>query len=367
VEVDFAPGQALIWLRGEINQHSAPDLAAILEALIERERRVITMDLGSVDVLDDAGLRLITQTAGRLQVLGGLLAVRSAPSKVQHLLDVADLTESVPPGELEPAVLAQRPQPLVGPFGLPTSIEIHSPEILANRIPGLPTVDDSVDSTLRLVVTVARATLTHADGVSISLRRHGHLSTVAASNQTVLDMDSQQYTAEEGPCVDASLEGRWFHANKLSQESRWTSFVPKARALGINAILSGPLMAEDRPVGALNIYSTTEDAFTLQDQRLASVLATEASIILTDAWVLANESSHSSRYRQALRSREIIAQAQGALMERGGMTENVAYAELRSYSTRTSQPLRSRAEDIVASTQRTRPGDGEGPTGGPLG
>ena len=52
---------------------------------------------------------------------------------------------------------------------------------------------------------------------------------------------------------------------------------------GINAILSTPLVAHSQPVGALNIYSRTRGAFSLKEQELASVLATEASVILTVA------------------------------------------------------------------------------------
>lgn len=90
-----------------------------------------------------------------------------------------------------------------------------------------------------------------ADGVSVSLRRHGHLATVASSDQTILEMDADQYATGEGPCVDASVEGRWFHVESLDNETRWPAFIPRAQKLGINAILSIPLLAGDRPIGAL--------------------------------------------------------------------------------------------------------------------
>ena len=133
------------------------------------------------------------------------------------------------------------------------------------------------------MVALARATVGGADGVSVSLRRHGHLATVAASDQTISDMDASQYATGEGPCVDASVKGRWFHAESLDTETRWPAFTPRAQALGINAILSSPLLVEDRPVGALNIYSRTAMAFAPKDQELASVFAAEASLVLTSA------------------------------------------------------------------------------------
>jgi GAF domain-containing protein len=106
---------------------------------------------------------------------------------------------------------------------------------------------------------------------------------VAASDATVSAMDSDQYATGEGPCVDASVSGHWFHAESLDRERRWPAFTPKARQLGINAILSTPLLAGDQPVGALNIYSRTEGAFTTEDQELAAVFATETSAFLSGA------------------------------------------------------------------------------------
>src|ERR1700682_822893 len=101
-----------------------------------------------------------------------------------------------------------------------------------------------------------------SEGISVSLQRNEVLSTVAASDQTILEMDADQYATGEGPCVDASVEGRWFHVESLEREERWPAFAPKARQLGIRAILSSPLVVEDRPIGALNIYSRTTGAFT---------------------------------------------------------------------------------------------------------
>lgn len=74
---------------------------------------------------------------------------------------------------------------------------------------------------------------------------------MAASDQTNADMDGDQYTTGEGPCVDASEQGRWFHAKSLDTETRWPSFTPKAHGLGMHAILSSPLLVAERPVGAL--------------------------------------------------------------------------------------------------------------------
>jgi hypothetical protein len=117
--------------------------------------------------------------------------------------------------------------------------------------------DELIDGALRMAVALAGAAVGGADGVSVSLRRRGVLTTVAATDGTISSMDANQYETGEGPCVDASTEGHWFHAESLERETRWPAFTPRARALGIQAILSSPLLVEEHPVGALNIYSLT--------------------------------------------------------------------------------------------------------------
>jgi GAF domain-containing protein len=217
------------------------------------------------------------------------------------------------------------------------------------RVSAVPADDDVVDGALRLVVALARATVGGADGVSISLRRHGRLATVAASDQTILDMDADQYATGEGPCVDASVKGHWFHVESLDDEARWPAFTPRARKLGINAILSTPLLAQDQPVGALNIYSRTAAAFRAKDQELASVFAAEASTILTHAGADVSDEQLSARFQEALRTRETIALAQGVVMERDGVGRDDAYTILRRTSQLRDQKLQQRAEDVVAS------------------
>jgi GAF domain-containing protein len=186
--------------------------------------------------------------------------------------------------------------------------------------------------------------------VSVSLHRHGHLTTVAASDRTIEEMDAAQYDTGQGPCVDASLEGQRFYSEALDVEQRWPSFTPRARALGINAILSSPLLASERPVGALNIYSRSPSAFGPDDRRLASVFASEASVIVADVGTDVSEDQEELRIRAALRTRQIIAQAQGVLMERQGIAEDMAYRSLLVFSQTTGRPLRDRAIEIVTST-----------------
>jgi len=239
---------------------------------------------------------------------------------------------------------------------MPGNRDTSPPDQVLERIAAIPAGHDVVDGCLRLVVALTQASVEGADGVSVSLQRHGRLTTVAATDQTILDMDARQYATGEGPCVDASVEGHWFHAESLDHETRWPTFTPKAKRLGINAILSNPLVAENGPVGALNIYSRTAAAFSPKERALASTFASEASILLRVGGVDVSDRRLSERLGAALRNRHIIAQAEGVVMEREGISEEEAYTSLRVISQRDGRPLAERAADVVDSTRRTRSG-----------
>ena len=352
--------QVVLTVNGDIDLSSAPRLAAALDDAIGRGHRSVALDLAALDFMSIAGLRLIAGATERLAASGGELAIRTAPTHVRRMLDITGLGACVRLEDGHPS--ATRPGPeAAGPVSVLQDIDAVSPASAVSpagalrRITALPAGDDVVEGIVHLVVALARATVGGADGVSVSLRRHGSLATVAASDQTISAMDADQYATGEGPCVDASRTGGWFHTASLADELRWPAFSPLARTLGINAIFSAPLVAHDQPVGSLNIYSRATGAFAVADQELAMAFAHQASIVLTAVGVGLSDDRLSRRLAEALRTREIIAQAVGVVMERQGVGEEEAYTNLRRTSQRTSQPLRARAQEIVSSTRRPLP------------
>ena len=375
--VNFGGDQAVVGVRGEIDLLTAPVLAAVLTTVIDRGHPSVVLDLAETTFMGVAGLRIIEAATDRLEASKYGLLLRSPSAQVRRLLEITGLAETVNVDHLDDvdAVEVEKdegagdvgvrlgPEQTASVPGTPVTVEPANLASQLKHVTAIPADHDVVDGALRLVVALAQATVEGADGVSVSLHRHGRLTTVASSDQTILDMDADQYATGEGPCVAAATVGRWFHVECLDQETRWPAFTAKARQLGIGAILSTPLLAEDRPVGALNIYSHTTEAFAAKEQDLASIFATEASVILRDAGVDVSDDQLAGRLADALRTRQTIAQAQGVLMERDGISEQDAYTQLRGFSQRTSLPLGERAADIVASTQRgcqsspARPGE----------
>lgn len=338
---------AVLGVRGDVDVATASDLDAIVDAVIDRGHRFVVLDLTELDFMDAAGLRVIARAERRLQPPDAGVTVRSPSATVRRLLDLAGLSSRISLEERAADSERLGPEQPAGASAVPATTPADGLARHLRSAMTSPADDDVVDGALRLVVALARATVGGADGVSVSLRRRGQLATVAASDQTISDMDTDQYATGEGPCVDASIEGRWFHVESLATEIRWPAFIPKAQALGINAILSSPLQARAEPVGALNIYSRTTTAFTPTDQRLAALFASEASTLLTHAGLSAGDQHTAGRLFQALNARQAIACAQGVIMQRDDVDANEAYAVLRRQSVASGLPLRRHAELIV--------------------
>lgn len=353
VEVEFTGLSPVVAVRGEVDMLTAGELGSLLRAVVDQHHPAVVLDLSDCDFFDAAGLQVIADTAKRLAIPGGL-TIRSAPLILRRLFEITGMSVLVAledrgaPGG-QPA--ARRPAEPAAPWGPRPKRAINHLRMLTAHLAD----DDVIDAALRLVVALAQASVGGADGASVSLRRRGRLFTVAASDDTVAAMDATQYATGEGPCVQAAASGQRVHARALPDETRWPAFTPGARRLGIQAILSSPLLTEDRPMGALNIYSRTAAAFTPPAETLASVFAAQASQVLTQAWLDRTDDELTDRLNEALRTRQLIAEAQGVLMERGGLSAQTAYTALRRSATREGQTFRAQAEEVIASVRIAPP------------
>ena len=343
VQIGFDAQRAVVGVRGELDMLTAPTLGALLTGLVDQGHPDIVLDLAALSFMGAAGLNVIATTASRLRKSDGALTVRSAPTQTRRILDITGISELIQIEMPDPSAASDDTPAAAGGSG-----DLRSD--LA-RAASLPARNEIVDAALRLVVALTTATLEGADGVSVTLERNGRLTTVAASNDTILQMDGHQYDTGEGPCLAAAAEGRGFHIESLAEESRWPAFVPLAMDEGIASILSTPLIAADRPVGALNIYSNTERAFGTQQQELAAVFATQASGIVAGDGSNVTDEQMGTRIADGLGSRAVLAQAQGVLMTREGITAEVAAATLHRSARAAGTSVLEHATDVVASTR----------------
>lgn len=178
--------------------------------------------------------------------------------------------------------------------------------------------------------------------------------TTAYSDPIVVELDGLQFETDEGPCLDALSESDTFYAADLADDRRWERFGPAAIAAGIRSVLALPLSAHR--LSALNLYGRLPAAFGATDRAKGLIFATLAGIALGSAEEREDDEKRFGNLEQALRTRELIGQAQGILMERERVTADQAFEVLRRASQHMNLKLREVAQTLVETGETPRTG-----------
>ncbi len=213
-----------------------------------------------------------------------------------------------------------------------------------------------VAGTLQKIVDLADRAVDGCEAAGIMGVDGAVTSTLAASNALVVDVDQLQIDAGEGPCVDAAQQSAAIYAHDLMDDDRWPTFAPLAVSAGVRSVLAYSLSAEQP--GALNLYARLPAAFGVNDRAQGSLFAVLARIALDTAQERASGEAKAMNLAEALRTRALIGQAQGILIERERITADQAFDVLR----RASQHMNVKVREVAATLVET----GESPdTGAP--
>jgi anti-anti-sigma factor len=348
VHVAYADGDGVtVAVRGDVDLLTVPALRGVLNSSVDAGCRHLVVDLAGCRFMDASGLGVLVRVGVRLKDVEGTVALRSPRALLRRILDITHVSDFIPYEESRSANASLGPEEEVDDAladGNRRALLLSDASSTALVRSG----NAAIDTALRRVTALADATIDNADGVSVTLERHGRLMTVAASNDKVLTMDRHQYETGEGPCLAAKSEGRWHYIESLDDETRWPAFVPLALGQGIHSILSSPLMTSTRPSGALNIYSSKKQAFGIHEQQLAALFADQAAEILATASTDMTHKLSNQRFAGALTERRTIHQAQGVVMARNELTADLAIGWMIRGARAAGVTLLAFATDLVA-------------------
>lgn len=211
--------------------------------------------------------------------------------------------------------------------------------------------------TLEQIVTWAVATIDGCDAAGIFLVENEQVATAASSDPVVLELDRLQVATHQGPCLDAVSATGTVYADDLATDVRWSRFAPAAVEAGIRSTLAIRLAA--RRASALNLYARLPRAFGATDRAKGLIFATLAGIAIDAAEQRASDDERAENLLTALRTRELIGQAQGILMERERITADQAFDVLRRASQHLNIKVREVAQTLIE-TGATPPTGKEG-------
>jgi GAF domain-containing protein len=204
-----------------------------------------------------------------------------------------------------------------------------------------------LDAVLGEITRTAGRAIPAIDAASITLIRGEKAFTAAYDGQMALDADELQYERGYGPCIDAGLGGQVMMIDDLATEERWADYCRAVAGRGIGSSLSMPLPYQTVSVGALNCYSRRTRAFGEDDRALAEEVAAWIALAVGHADTDARTMDELSNLKIAMRTRAVIDQAKGILVERFKITEDMAFTVLSRASQNSNIKLSDIAEQLV--------------------
>jgi GAF domain-containing protein len=205
---------------------------------------------------------------------------------------------------------------------------------------------DLQDMLIRVATYAVRA-IPNAEGAGLTLFQEGRPDTIVASVDFVREVDAIQYGIGEGPCITAAAEKRTVRSGSLGTEATWPKFGPHVSKLGVNSVMSLPLLTADEVLGAMNVYAHPSDAFDERAVELGELFAIPAAISVHNARALEQARTLATQLKAALISRPIIDQAIGILMSRTGCASDEAFDKLRVMSQSENRKVSVIAQQIV--------------------
>ncbi len=210
-------------------------------------------------------------------------------------------------------------------------------ERVARTLAGTGDVATSLNRILNLTVE----TLQGCEFAGIWLLEKDKISSPAATSDVPRQVDAIQAEEREGPCIDAMRDHEVFRTGNLGAEQRWPTFSSRARdEFQIRSVLAIRLFVEDDTLGALNLYSTTLDAFDDTDVALGAVFAAHAAVAMLSA-------RREEELERKVESRDVIGRAKGILIAREQISDEEAFQLLIRASQRLNLKLREVAERIA--------------------
>lgn len=209
---------------------------------------------------------------------------------------------------------------------------------------------ESLDTVLTRLTDSALATIPDTGSASVTVLRHEHARTAAATHPWAAELDEHQYNAEDGPCLHAARTGRLVRLDTADTD-RWPEFSRAARDQDVAVAVGVPLLIDDDIVNtsaALNLTTPQHQAFDPLDEALLELFTHALSTAINHAYRHQQARRLADQLGDALDNRDVIGQAKGLLMARHHCGPEQAFDYLRTASQQSNVKLRDVAARLVA-------------------
>ena len=207
--------------------------------------------------------------------------------------------------------------------------------------------EDDLLTLLQHVAEIAHEAIDGASSTGVTIDLGGRVYTAVHTDQRTLRVDSEQYDAGQGPCLDASRTRAVVVVDFAEAAATWPKFAAAARDEGILSFLAAPLFTAEQSLGSLNLYGRSPSAFDTFDAEVLAMLTSAVSRAIGDFARFRSARDVATSIQRALETRAPIEQAKGMLMAVHQIDADQAFNMLRRRSQESNVPLRIVAADLV--------------------
>jgi GAF domain-containing protein len=177
----------------------------------------------------------------------------------------------------------------------------------------------------------------------------GHRRTVAASDDTGLQIEQSQFDLGEGPSVDAFITGSPVLAEDVARpDQRWPVFAAEVSRRGVRALDAYPLQQDDVTIGVLVLYHDQPGVPTQAEHSEYLLVADAVRIALLTYLHQLDPMAEPAGGDD----NKAVSEAIGMVMEQLGTNANIALARMRAAAFVAGFPLSDIARDITDRTLR---------------
>jgi GAF domain-containing protein len=207
--------------------------------------------------------------------------------------------------------------------------------------------EEDLPTLLQRVCQQALHAVPEAHMASVSLLRDGGPETVAATAEHAVEIDRAQYSAGEGPCLEAARTGRIVRVTVRETRDVFPDFVAAAGQAAVASYPSAPLFIDREYQGSLNMYGEEPHGFGELDAALLELYTTAAEAALRTARRYLQAREQAEQLRRALTTRAVIDQAKGVIMAARRVTADEAFTLLVEQSQKQNIKVRDLAQQFI--------------------
>jgi GAF domain-containing protein len=222
------------------------------------------------------------------------------------------------------------------------------------RMSGLLLSEETVETSLTLLSSLARETVPGADGAGVSIIDGRRRVSSGSTDDRVRQADALQYELDQGPCLAAATSRKVVRIDDVTTDHRWPRWTAAVQPLGLRATLSTPLVAGEVGLGAIKVYAERPGAFDDHSEQLLTLFSAQAAILVANVQTYERAKRLSQGMRQAMSDRDLISVAKGVLMGRHTVDDHAAMRMLLSRSQEEGTGLAATARAVVDSAVRRR-------------